>query len=175
MIRLIALTGPAGAGKSTAAKHLVARHGYRVEKFAGPLKDMLRGFGLTERHIEGDLKEVPCDLLGGKTPRYAMQTLGTEWGRDLISPSLWVDTWSSRAATGLVVCDDCRFPNEAAAVRALGGVIVRVVRVGHERPGGDHVSEAGQEGIKPDAKLWNDVLDDDSLGQLHSRVDAMLR
>ena len=43
---------------------------------------MLYQLGLGEAHIEGALKEVPCELLGGKTPRYAMQTLGTEWGRD---------------------------------------------------------------------------------------------
>lgn len=173
MTRLIALTGLAGSGKSTVAKRLVVRHGYRVEKFAGPLKDMLRGFGLTERHIEGDLKEVPCDILGGKTPRYAMQTLGLEWGRDIISPSLWVDAWSRRAATGLVVCDDCRFPNEAAAVRALGGIIVRVVRPGLVG-GSEHASESGQNGIEPDATLWNDETDDGRLAQLHSRVDALL-
>jgi hypothetical protein len=174
MTRLIALTGLAGSGKSTVAKHLTANHGYRVEKFAGPLKDMLRGFGLTERHIEGDLKEVPCDLLGGKTPRHAMQTLGTEWGRNLISPTLWVGAWSSRAATGSVVCDDCRFPNEAAAVRALDGIVVRVVRPGLACTGG-HASEAHQDGIKPDAVLWNDETDDGSLGQLYSRVDALIR
>lgn len=173
MTRLIALTGLAGAGKSTVAKHLVAAHGYRVEKFAGPLKDMLRGLGLTERHIEGDLKEVPCGLLGGKTPRYAMQTLGTEWGRGLISPSLWADAWSSRAAAGRVVCDDCRFPNEADAVRRLGGVIIRVVRPGLASTGG-HASEAGQVDVKPNRLLWNDETDDGCLGQLHSRVDALI-
>lgn len=169
MTRLIALTGLAGAGKSVIAKHLVAKHGYRVEKFAGPLKDMLRGFGLTERHIEGDLKELPCELLGGQTPRYAMQTLGTEWGRNIISPSLWVDAWSSRAAAGPVVCDDCRFPNEAAAVRALGGIIVRVVRYDEDVPPPRHISEAGIGGVA-DMTIWNYGY----LDGLYRMVDTLL-
>lgn len=170
MTRLIALTGFVGSGKSTVAKHLVANHGYRVEKFAGPIKDMLRGFGLTDRHLEGDLKEVPCDLLGGKTPRYAMQTLGTEWGRDLISPGLWADAWSSRASTGLVVCDDCRLLNEAEAVRALGGIVIRVVREGLTGAGG-HSSEALQGLVEPDVS-WRNY---GSVADLGEMVDDLLR
>jgi hypothetical protein len=79
--RLIALTGYAGSGKSTLADILACEHGFTVVKFAGPLKAMLRALGLDEREIEGDLKEQPCQLLAGHTPRRAMQTLGTEWGR----------------------------------------------------------------------------------------------
>jgi hypothetical protein len=51
---------------------------WRQVKFAGPLKSMCMALGLTEAHIEGHLKEVPCELLCGQTPRHAMQTLGTE-------------------------------------------------------------------------------------------------
>ena len=28
---------------------------------------------------------------GGKTPRYLMQTLGTEWGRMMVDGDLWVE------------------------------------------------------------------------------------
>lgn len=166
---LIALVGLAGSGKSTVAKHLTANHGYRVEKFAAPLKDMLRAFGLTDAHIEGDLKEVPCDLLGGRTPRYAMQTLGTEWGRDLIHPSLWPNAWMARARSGLVVTDDCRFENEAEAVRRLGGMIVRVVRPSLGNVA-DHASESGQSRITADRRIVNGGTPAD----LFAQVDAVL-
>lgn len=141
---VIALSGAAGSGKSTAADYLVRMHGYERVKFAGPLKAAMAALGLTERHIEGDLKEAPCALLQGKTPRYAMQTIGTQWGRDLIGQHFWIGLWERAAlevldSGGRVVVDDCRFANEADAVRKLGGVVVRLV--GRGGIGGDHASE----------------------------------
>jgi hypothetical protein len=143
-VGLVGLTGKAGSGKTTAAQVLVDAGWHRV-KFAGPLKDMLRGMGLTDRHIEGDLKEVPCDLLGGQTPRYAMQTLGTEWGRGLIHPDLWIMLARQRIVTAMaaglnVVVDDVRFENEAAVIRDLGGYVVGLER---GDGAGGHISEAG--------------------------------
>lgn len=145
---LIAFTGLAGSGKSTAAQHLVKTHGFTRLRFAGPLKDMMRALGLTEAEIEGDRKETPCELLGGKTPRYAMQTIGTEWGRDLIASDLWIRAFNAALAKvpeGVpVVVDDCRFPNEADAIVAAGGVLVRVVRPGAGAGAAGHSSEGQQ-------------------------------
>jgi len=144
---LIAIVGYKGTGKTTAADHLVAAHGFYKVKFAEPLKEMLRTMGLTERHLEGDLKEVPCDLLGGKTPRHAMQTLGTEWGRDIMDPDLWVRVWYEKVQFLIedkckVVVDDLRFPNELKALHALGGYIFLInsqLRI--RQPKDDHASE----------------------------------
>ncbi len=144
---IVAFTGLAGSGKSTAAAHLVNRHGFQRVRFAGPLKSMMAALGCTQEQIDGSEKELPCELLGGKTPRHAMQTLGTEWGRDLIASDLWIRAWNAALAkvpAGVpVVVDDCRFPNEAEAVRVAGGVIIRI-----DRPGAGttsvHSSEAHQ-------------------------------
>lgn len=136
---IIGLTGHKGAGKSEAAKTLISL-GYQRERFAGPLKDMLRALGLTEAQVDGDQKETPCPLLGGATPRHAMQTLGSEWGRSLIDPNLWIMIWKSRAtAHSHVVVDDIRFPNEVDAIRELGGAICRIDRPGAHGDG--HISE----------------------------------
>lgn len=148
--KVIVLTGQAGSGKSTIAAQLAAQ-GYTVVKFAGPLKAMLRALGLTDAEIEGDLKEKPCPLLGGRTPRYAMQTLGTEWGRNLIAPDLWVAAWQHAvrgvlASGGRVVVDDCRFRNELAAAMEMGGVAVRLVRDGAGTVA--HVSETGLDAVE---------------------------
>ena len=165
MTSLVAFTGLAGSGKSTACQALLDEGWIRV-KFADGLKNMLRAFyrscgiedsAYIEARIEGDMKEEPCPFLRGRTPRHAMQTLGTEWGRDCISPDLWVQAWRQRVGTLLsdgvpVVTDDCRFVNEADAVRRLGGRIVRV-----ERPGlstGAHASEAMA--FEPDMVIHND-------------------
>jgi hypothetical protein len=139
MSRLIAFTGPIGCGKSTAAEALIEEGWVRV-KFADPLKNMLRSFyascgiedsAFVEARIEGGMKEEPDPFLAGRTPRHAMQTLGTEWGRNLIAPDLWTMAWQQRVLSMAsreldVVVDDCRFANEAAAVRSLGGMVVRI-------------------------------------------------
>ena len=142
---LVGISGRSGAGKSTAADVLVGSGWVRV-KFADPLKRMLRAIGLDDRHIEGDLKEKPCDLLAGQTPRHAMQTLGTEWGRQCIAPDLWTSLCRREILLCLsqgksVVVDDVRFENEAEVIRALGG---SVLRLNHGNNGADgHASEAG--------------------------------
>lgn len=158
MTRLIALTGYAGSGKSTVARHLVNSHGFTLVKFAGPLKQMMRCLGLGDREIEGDLKEQPHPVLCGRSPRWAMQTLGTEWGRDLIGSNLWVNVAMEGAQLvldqgGSVVIDDCRFENEAAAVRALRGEIIQIVRPGVE-PVNSHASEEQHPG--PSHIVFND-------------------
>ena len=157
--RVVALIGFAHCGKSTVAG-MLADMGYTRLKFAAPLKDMLRSIGLTDYEIEGAGKERPCALLAGRTPRHAMVTLGTEWGRDLISPEFWTGIAAKRArdvlaAGGRVVFDDCRFENEGAVVRALGGEVWRVVRPGHEPAGALHPSEAVQLGMYADRMIVN--------------------
>lgn len=131
--RLIVLTGRARSGKTTVSNYLYREQDFAVVKFAGVLKDMLYTLGLDWDHVEGDLKEQPCELLGGKTPRHAMQTLGTEWGRNMIHEDLWVNAWRQNVAQHLdqnvdVVTDDCRFDNELAAALGLGATVIRLVR-----------------------------------------------
>ena len=138
-MRIVGLCGYLGSGKSIAAACL--RHeGFALYPMAQVLKDMLRTFGLTEQQVRGAEKNVPVELLGGKTPRHAMQTLGTEWGRDQIDKSVWLNAWWNKAKNmRAVVCDDVRFENEATFIRSKGGIIIQVAREGHEP--GEHASE----------------------------------
>lgn len=81
-------------------------------------------------YLEGDLKEqvIPCL---GVTSRYAQITIGTEWGRELISQDLWSNAWAAGVTDGeSVMNDSVRFPNEAAAIRGLGGVVIMIKRPG---------------------------------------------
>lgn len=169
---IIGLHGFKGSGKSEVAKFLKDECGFTVVKMASPLKNMLRTLyeqcGLLEssieRKIEGNLKESPCHFLNGKTPRHAMQTLGTEWGRDCISEDFWVDRWKD-AATQFenVVADDLRFDNEAQAIKDLGGIIIHIKR--HESAS-IHRSEAG---ISP--ALVDCVIENDStISDLHTKI-----
>ena len=168
----IGLTGPAGSGKSTVAAAIEAAaraEGREVLRLhvGAPLKAMLAALyaaaGLTPeeaaRRIDGDLKRRPCTILGGRTPTEAQQTLGTEWGRRLISPDLWLSIWIDRAAAvvargGIVINESVRFDNEAVALRSLGGRVVRLTGRAGDLSGAaaGHASEAG---VAADAEVSN--------------------
>ncbi len=177
---VLGLTGPAGAGKSTVARAVLdALGGGSILHTGFALKAMLRSFyaaqGLTpdliERKIDGDLKREPCALLGGRTPTVAQQTLGTEWGRDLIAPDLWLAAWDREARRRLaagevaVVNDSIRFENEAAAIRALGG---RVIRLAGRRDPRVEVAHASERGVLADLTI-------DNTGDLAATVEGVVR
>lgn len=131
---IIGFTGFKGAGKDSAAKALISA-GYENVKFAGALKAMFRALlhyvgtpsGVAEDMIEGSLKEAPCQLLCGKTPREFMQLLGTEFGRNLIGEDFWVRAAMQRASGfDRVVITDVRFPNEASAIFEADGEVYHV-------------------------------------------------
>lgn len=155
MEKLIALTGVASSGKSTIAKELT-RYGYTRSKFSQTLKNMLLQIpGVTEEMTEGKLKELPQIILGNRTPRDVMQTLGTEWGRDLVHKEIWLNAWQ-RSVEGLkyVVVEDLRFPNEADLIKSLGGEIWSVTREGYTSDG--HSSETEMSKICPNMVVKND-------------------
>lgn len=122
---LVAIHGMKRSGKGTIAERLVLEHGYTQGKFAGALKDMTRvvlrqvchlSDADIERCIEGDLKEAPIPAIGGKSARFLMQRLGTEW-RDTVDTAMWsrMALLSIRAVIsrgGRVVVDDLRFGHE---------------------------------------------------------------
>lgn len=171
--RVIALCGLAKSGKSTIADYLVKEYGYQRIKFADPLKDMLRAIGLSYAEIEGDRKEDSCKLLGGKSPRYAMQSLGTEWGRNLICPTIWIDIWEIRANASLsknipVVVDDCRFQNELDVAQHIGGKSIHIIRPSNT-PVNDHISE--KIALTADAEINNES----SVGELISSTIKTLK
>lgn len=142
---IIGLTGPARSGKSTMADRLVMRHGFTRLSLADPIKQavfyLLRSSGCddADRWVYGDLKETPCDYLCGKTPRHAMQTLGTEWGRECVGQNFWIEHMRNRIANtpGKIVIDDIRFDNEAT----ICDFVVKIT--GRGGIPGQHASEDG--------------------------------
>lgn len=143
MVPVIGLYSPyMQAGKSTLAEALIYERGFTRVKMADALKTMLRALlayqGLKDEaidlRIEGALKAEPSPWLYGQTPRFAMQTLGTQWGRDCMGEDFWVEVASSKiyallAAGRPIVIDDIRFENEYHMVRMFeAGFMAKVTR-----------------------------------------------
>lgn len=139
----------------------------------------------------------PCYL----TPRFALQRLGTEFGRTCY-PNVWVDI-AMRTAKQLletplvyysaprglelvqpseiqfivngVTIPDVRHRNEIEAIRAGGGKVIRIVRPGAGLQGatGKHTSETEQASI-PDADFDYVLVNDGSLEDLARKAEEML-
>lgn len=142
MAKLVGLySSSAQSGKSEAAGIFVKDFNFVPMKFAGPLKNMARAFFIAagldrieiERMVEGELKEAPVPGFPQLTPRRVMETLGTDWGREKLQPDIWIEVAKAGIEKNLnagrdVVIDDLRFPNEYEAIKAMGGVTVRIIR-----------------------------------------------
>ncbi len=176
MIRrpVIGICGKARVGKDTACEAILRMGGgsYRYS-FADPLRAMVRaGFGVDagdaywQRH-----KEDATPNFCGRSLRYALQTLGTEWGRERIHLDVWVRLAADELATrgpGMVIAD-VRFGNEAAWIRSAGGLLIHLTRPGapavHQ-----HASEAGV-GREPGDPL---IINDGCVEELYEAVHDVI-
>jgi hypothetical protein len=135
------VAGRMGAGKTTVSQRLIAEHGYTKVSLAGPLKFAVKAFlSATGFHpdevqemIYGSRKETPIALLGNKSPREMMQTLGTDWGRNMVDENIWINQTEPYINDYInrgnpVVVDDIRFQNEVDMIRRCGGFIIYVDR-----------------------------------------------
>jgi hypothetical protein len=169
--RRIALFAPIRTGKTTIARALIA-NGYFVVSFAEPVKRMLMALGLPEHDVRVD-KTKPQAILGGKTCRDALTTLGTGWGRDMIGPDIWaraaqhaIQQFGTR---GFVVVDDLRYENEQAILEEEDFTFVKLVR-DKEDAGVDHSSEANYSILRADLEI---TLSDESELEDHQRGHAV--
>lgn len=181
----IGITGAARSGKDTLATLLNSSDTYKIHRFADPLKRMLEvGLGIPYDTWEDSIaKETPLELIG-RSPRYLAQTLGTEWGRELVHESLWVLVAElerqkhERAGRGMIF-PDVRFDNEAEYVRGLdNGIVIRVVRSDELRdavgnPG--HASEAGISDELIDVTLYNNGTFDELLDSAQGAIQTWLK
>lgn len=165
--KLIGITGKAGAGKDTLADALVLEYGADKYSFARPIKEALNAmFGWTMDQWDDRVwKEKVIPWLG-KSPRQCAQTLGTEWGREVIHQELWVmlaeqrfirhlDEYTYANETPPFVIPDLRFDNEAVMIKSQGGIVVEVRR-GEAAPISAHKSEAGVQAALVDLVIVND-------------------
>ncbi len=182
-MKLIGLVGKAGSGKDSAAAMIP---GARRFSFADPLKEFCRDvfgwdretlWGPSELRNKPDPRYVRPDgtLL---TPRYALQQLGTQWGRDCC-PDVWALAGVRRAqesGASVAVFTDCRFVNEAFAISAAGGEVWRIVRpgAGLADSAGAHASELEQDSPNMDVLIDRTIYNTGSLEDLRAAIVGLL-
>lgn len=141
---IIGLVGWIGSGKNTVADILSTQHNYRKDSFAAPLKDATANiFNWPRKTLEGDtdhsrhFRECVDPYWANKlqiknfTPRLALQIVGTELFREHFHPKIWLDSLEHRYIAGgqkPTIITDCRFRNELAFVKQMGGFTIRVKR-----------------------------------------------
>ena len=140
--KTIGITGLAGAGKTYAATWFKLRTGGEIWSFAAEIKRIAATMGWNgEKDARG--RKLLQDL----------GSIGREYDRQC---------WVNRMPTDRpVIIDDVRYINEAAAIRSVGGIIIRI-----ERPGltpMDHSSETEQRHIVADYNVTNDEHFEDEL------------
>ena len=138
---LIGLAGKKRSGKDTVAEYLRRKLGFVQMSFAFPLKQALKAlFLLSDEQLNGDKKE-DVDEYWGVSPRFLMQKFGTEIIRthaNLLVPGIGSEFWTRRLQMEYerqyknqgvpVVVSDVRFPNEAALIREMGGIVIYIDR-----------------------------------------------
>lgn len=178
--KIIGLSGYAGVGKDTAAAELMFNMDpeYTRVSFADPI----RALGLA---VNQDLAIKPGEfgyerfaVLDGATVVVSMEEIlkgfDGDWTqakkvpavrkylqglgvgvRDVLGESTWVDTAMRKLPDGPIVVTDCRFPNEAQAIKDAGGYVVRIHRPGVTAANA-HITDTALDDWDFDAHLINE-------------------
>lgn len=179
--KLLAFAGLIGAGKSYAAAHLCARHGFTKLSFADPLREMLlkldpricntsgwAGASLSELLVHYDWDSIKSSLYGPEVRRL-LQVLGTDIVRK-VSAEYFRGVMSGRVyqAEGAVVIDDVRFKNEASMVQNYKGKVIYITHVNAPAQCERHSSES----FDPS---WADlILENDGTEKFLDTIDSLL-
>ena len=174
-IEVIGLSGYARSGKDTVGNILV-NHGYEKFSFAAVLKQavynldpLLDTLGIRYQRA---ISWFDSELVKDEYPeaRRLLQRMGTEVGRELFGENFWVEKAIASVPDGTrAVFTDCRFPNEADAVRELNGQVWRIERAGFG-PINNHPSETSLDNYKFDQYINND----EKLESLEDKVARLL-
>jgi hypothetical protein len=180
---LIGLSAWAQSGKDTLADMLVEKHGFEKRGFAASLKGVLYDLNPIVDPEEGpDSRRVQflVDKIGWegakKLPeiRQLLQRLGTEGGRKNISDDVWINANLEKPHAARLIVPDCRFVNEADAIRSRGGKMIRITRPG-VGPINDHASETSLDNYDFDIYLENDGAPEKMLKCLEALMYEELR
>lgn len=136
---ILGLGGSIGAGKTYASQYLSGK-GWTDLSVSDPLKKICIDLGFEYKNIYGSQVEKSKVGIWGISGREAMQKIGTELFRDTLPKILptMKNVWIRCLLIKIhkireihpyanIVIDGIRFKDEAAAVKKLGGILIRIV------------------------------------------------
>ncbi len=169
---IIGIAGPAGCGKDTAADMLTNNFSFDRYSFATPIKDAIKAIfpHIADARLYGNKKEdIIPDL--GVSARHMLQTLGTDWGREMVHPDIWLKAAESHIeahSNSYFVIPDVRFDNEAEFIRDNDGAMICITR----KDSADVIVHSSEEGI---TRSMNDyvVQNNGTIEELHKKIRAI--
>jgi len=193
---IIGINGYAGSGKDTVGEIIrmqQRKENWEIKKFAGKLKEVASIIlGIPKTMFEDQefkkktLPQMWSDHGLPMTIRDFLQRLGTDALRQGLHPNTWVNAlmieykqlhFAGKDSEGADlfsypnwIITDCRFPNEATAIKNAGGVIIRVNRPGINAVN-THPSEVALDHWHFDYIIEND----ESIAELKHQVRDVLK
>jgi len=161
MKTLIGFTGTKQHGKDTASTMLklwLESKGYRVKivALADPIRNIGEILGYTERQMKYDKNEI--NFVTGLSFREFAQKFGTDFCRDEINPSIWINLLTKALCRieedTIIIFPDVRFNNEAEMIRSGNGAVFKIHRGVNDND--THKSESGISDELVDAQIDND-------------------
>ncbi len=183
---LVGLCGPMQSGKDTAAQHFVNTLNFGQRAFKDKMVEVVCAlFDIKPEQYEKfkleatillDIQETydhPYSIgsiLSETTGRQFLERLGTEVGRNMFGYDFWVDrTMQGVRGWDNIVFSDVRFPNEAEAIKDLGGCIIEILRKGTDY---DDSHESRMR--LPENCIDFTVYNEGSIEDLHGTLDGIL-
>jgi hypothetical protein len=174
---IIGLTGYAQSGKDTVANILVKNYGYTRIAFADKIREFLYETNPMYDSVVGEplFVRAKVDRDGWeeakKSPqiRRLLQNSGVA-ARKLFGEDFWVNqAVNGMDIDGSYVIADVRFENEADKIKAAGGQIWRIKRLGVD-PINGHVSETQMDGYPVDQIFINNGTVEDLESLIKTRM-----
>ena len=166
---------------------------WKVKKFAYKLKEvasLLTGipisnfedqdFKKTNLSHEWDTWYPNLDRPEPMTVRTLLQKVGTDCMRDCLHKNVWVNALFAKFRPNVQGEDfpshwlitDCRFPNEALAIKERNGIVIRVTRPGEEV--GEHASETALDNWDFDIVITNDGSIEDLIQKVKTQLAGII-
>jgi hypothetical protein len=179
---LIGLSGYARSGKDTVAGILGEYYGYTRVSFADQLRAFLYdhnniilnyGTGGFPVRLRDEVDRIGWDRAKVLYPevRKVQQDVGNG-AREFFGEDVWVNRVFGNLPDGRVAVSDVRYPNEAQAIKDIGGIVLRVERPGIE-PANNHISDTALNDWAFDGRIANDGSVEDLPGTVLLAVEEL--
>lgn len=195
---IVAFAGLKGSGKDTAADLLVREYGFVKVAFADAVRTMAlvinpvvpvpHNYGreyisdltsLVPERLADLVSVFGWDKLKRDIPevRRLLQAIGTDAVRDILGPTVWIDTLVSNYPDIMdedtrYVISDCRFLNEAEFINNAQGLLCWISRPSLNVVSDSHISESSQ--VRYSDFVQCEIVNNASLAEFYQQIHEFM-